>query len=69
MKRTLIIILVLALVCALLCGCDRAMRGDGNVGDDDGIITDGDKDRDPVEDGKVDVTPESTVNPTQPITP
>ncbi|MDO4815022.1 MAG: hypothetical protein Q4A83_00260 [Bacillota bacterium] len=41
MKRTLIIILVLALLCTALCACGRDDRDSGNVSDNDnGVITD-----------------------------
>ena len=41
MKKTLIIILVLALLCTALCACGRDDRDSGNVSDNDnGVITD-----------------------------
>ncbi len=41
MKRTFVIILVLALLCTALCACGRDDRGSGNVSDNEnGVITD-----------------------------
>ena len=41
MKKSVLIILVLALLCTALCACGRDDRGSGNVSDNEnGVITD-----------------------------
>ena len=75
MKKGIIIILVLAMVCTVLCGCDwlQGDRDGGNVSDNkNGVITDGGKDPMPETSTEPNNTvPDSAVSPdpTQPITP